>query len=473
MRTAQLIFIQLLIAVTIAFSSNGFAAEEKLPPQTLFTHVNIFNGTDDKLYENHSVPIEGNVIKSISEGSIDANANAIVLDGGGRTLMPGLIESHVHMNLQHMVGGYDTIEQRDWQEIGAMGAATARGLLMDGWTTVRDPGGTLPGLKRAVDKGLTIGPRMYLAGAVLSQTAGHGDWRLAGQRTLESRDTHKAGALGIVSIADGFDANLSAARQNLANGAVLNKFMFSGGVFSSKDPLHVSQYTDDEVKAILKASEDWGTYATAHTFLAEHAQRGIRMGMKELMHVPFMDEATAKMFVENGVYLNVTLGSSSPENLDVVFGPEESVNKTKARAVVDAMANLTRILKEMPELLELTTFGADVVTVSPPEARRQRDYEMSFWAVNFGTFATLRSMTSVGGKLATLTGKLNPYPDGPLGVIEEGAYADLLLVDGNPLKDITLLGANSDQFTAPNREPGEIPGMVLIMKDGKIYKNTL
>jgi len=447
-------------------------ARDALPVQTLFTSVNVFNGTENKLYENHSVLIEGNLIKTISADQITANVDATVIDGQSKTLMPGLIESHVHMNLQHMVGGYDTIEQRDWQEIGAMGTATARSLLMDGWTTVRDPGGTLPGLKRAVDKGLTSGPRMYLSGAVLSQTAGHGDWRLAGQRTLDSRATHKAGELGIASIADGHDANLSAARQNLANGAVFNKFMFSGGVFSSKDPLHVSQYTDDEVKAILKASADWGTYATAHTFLAEHAQRGIKMGMKELMHVPFMDEETAKMFVKNGVYLNVTLGSSSPENLDVVFGPGESVNKTKARAVVDAMANLTRILKEMPKLLELTTFGADVVTVSPVEALRQRDFEMFFWADNFGTFATLRSMTSIGGEVAALTGKLNPYPH-KLGVIEEGAYADLLLVDGNPLEDIALLGANSDQFNAPNREAGEIPGMVLIMKDGRIYKNTL
>jgi imidazolonepropionase-like amidohydrolase len=250
--------ISALIASLLFFSSEGFTAEENATPQVLFTNVMVFDGTSDKL-RDVDVLVTGNKISQVSKEplAVIASTNMTVIDGGGRTLMPGLIESHVHMNLQHMVGGYDTIEQRDWQEIGAMGTATARSLLMDGWTTVRDPGGTLPGLKRAVDKGLTIGPRMYLAGAVLSQTAGHGDWRLAGQRTLDSRATHKAGALGIASITDGHDANLSAARQNLANGAVFNKFMFSGGVFSSKDPLHVSQYTDDEVKAILKASEDY------------------------------------------------------------------------------------------------------------------------------------------------------------------------------------------------------------------------
>ena len=137
------------------------------------------------------------------------------------------------------------------------------------------------------------------------------------------------------------------------------------------------------------------------------------------------------------------------------------------------MLNVVSILKESPELMELTAFGVDVVTVTPVDALRQRDYEMYFWAQEFGNFETLKSMTSIGGKVAALTGLLNPYPEGPLGVIKPGAYADILLIDGNPLKDITVLGASPDQYDAPDRKAGEIDTMDLIMKDGKIYKNTL
>jgi imidazolonepropionase-like amidohydrolase len=465
--------IKLIVASTMMLFASTTPAQDELPAQTLFTNVNIFNGTENKLYENHSVLVEGNIIKTISAGAITPNAGATMIDGRGRTLMPGLIESHVHLNLQLMVGGYDTIEQRDWQEIGAMAANVARSLLMDGWTTVRDPGGTLTGMRIAIDRGDALGPRLYAANAVITQTSGHGDFRLRGQRRLEDRYTFKGGQLGMTHIVDGYDAHLSAARQNLANGAAFNKMMLSGGIFSSKDPLHTRQSTDDEVRAVIEASEAWGTYVTAHIFRAEDAQRGIRLGLKEIMHIPFLDNETARMLVDNGVYYNPQIAASGPESLEVIFGPGESVNKAKAREAQQGMLNVVGILRDMPELMEITAFGVDVVTSRPPDALRQRDFEMYFWAKNFGNFATLRSMTSIGGQVAALTGKLNPYLTGPLGVIEKGAYADILLIDGNPLDDITLLGGSSDQFTAADRQAGDIPAMKLIMKDGKIYKNSL
>ncbi len=469
----------IILTVTFLFATGALlatkpaiSAEKKPPPQTLFTNVNVFDGKSDKLSMGMSVLVEGNLIKQVGK-NVKGRDDARTIDGGGRTLMPGLIESHVHLNLQHMVGGYDTIEKRDWQEIGAMAGTVARSLLLDGWTTARDPGGTLAGMRTAIDRGDALGPRLYLATGVISQTAGHGDFRLKGQRTLEDRYTFKGGRLGMTHIVDGYDATLSAARQNLANGAAFNKMMLSGGIFSSKDPLHVKQGTDDEVRAVVEASEAWGTYATAHIFRAEHAQRGIRLGLKEIMHVPFLDKETAQMFVDKGIYYNPQLAASGPQSLEVIFGPEESVNKTKARQAQEGMLNVVSILREMPKLMEITTFGVDVVTSKPTDALRQRDFEMWFWADNFGNFSALRSMTSIGGKVAALTGLLNPYPAGPLGVIQEGAYADILLIDGNPLEDITLLGGSPDQFTATDRIPGDIPAMDIIMKDGKIYKNTM
>ncbi len=387
--------------------------------------------------------------------------------------MPGLIESHVHLNMQHMVGGYDTFEHRDWQEVGAMAAFTAQSILMDGFTTVRDVGALQAGIRRAVDRGDAVGPRIYNAGAVISQTSGHGDWRLKGQNTLGSRYTNKVAQLGLAFIVDGYDATLSAARQNLANGASLNKMMMSGGVFSSKDGLHTIQGTDEEVTAVVKASKDWGTYATAHVNNPSDIQRGLRLGLGEIMHGQFLDEETAAMMVEAGVFYNPQLSVSSLEAIERTFGPEPSVNKAKSLRVAEGMARIPDILLKFPKLLEKTTFGVDTVTVTPANAIRNRDHEIWFWADKFGNLQTLKSMTSIGGGLAALTGGQNPYPAGSLGVIAEGAYADILLIDGNPLEDITLIGGSKELFDAPDRNAGDIPAMDLIMKDGKIYKNTL
>jgi imidazolonepropionase-like amidohydrolase len=464
----------LLVCVSVAAALTGpvYAAEEKPKPQVLFTNCNIFDGKSDKLAANKRVLVEGNLIKTISDASLKAAKHAKVIDCGGRTLMPGLIESHVHLNLQHMVGGYDTIEQRDWQEIGAMAAFTAQSLLMDGWTTARDPGAALTGIKTVIDRGELPGPRMYMAGAVIGQTSGHGDFRLKGQRTLESRETFKAGQLGMTYIVDGYDATLSATRQNLANGAAFNKMMLSGGVFSSKDPLHTVQGTAGEIGAVVEGSTAWDTYVTAHIMNAPDARRGIELGLKEVMHVVFLDDETAKLMVEKGVFYNVQLSVSSQEAIDATFGSGESVNKSKALTVAEAMANLPDILLNNPKLLEKTTFGVDTVTNTPANAIRARDHEVWFWADKFGNLQALKSMTSIGGQLAALTGKNNPYP-GKLGVIEAGAYADILLIDGNPLEDITLIGGSQKNFDAPDRKAGEIPAMNLIMKDGVIYKNTI
>ena len=460
-----------IIAAALAVSPALVHAQDD-PSRILFTNCNVFDGVSDELAEGRNVLVEENLISAIG-GEDLADESAELIDCDGRTLMPGLIESHVHLNMQHMVGGYDTFEHRDWQEVGAMAAFTAQSLLMDGYTTVRDVGALQAGIRRAVDSGFAIGPRIYNAGAVISQTSGHGDWRLKGQNTLESRYTNKVAQLGLAFVVDGYDATLSAARQNLANGASLNKMMMSGGVFSSKDGLHTIQATDEEVEAVVRASNDWGTYATAHVNNPSDIQRGLRLGLGEIMHGQFLDEKTAKMMVKAGVFYNPQLSVSSLEAIERTFGPEPSVNKSKSLRVGEGMARIPGILLKFPKLLEKTTFGVDTVTVTPANAIRNRDHEIWFWADKFGNLQTLKSMTSIGGQLAALTGGQNPYPAGSLGVIEVGAYADILLIDGNPLEDITLIGGSEELFAAPDRKPGDIPAMRLIMKGGVSYKNTL
>jgi imidazolonepropionase-like amidohydrolase len=464
----------LAAAVTLAAACTGWAQDAAPVQKVLFTNVNVFDGTSDTLHQNMNVLVVGNLIDTVSSEGIvvDPSTNTTMIDGGGRTLMPGLIESHVHLNLQHMIGGYETIEKRDWQEIGAMAAFAARSLLMDGFTTVRDMGTLQTGMRRAIDSGNAVGPRIYHAGAVIGQTSGHGDWRPIGYRTLEGRQTFKVGQLGMSFIVDGYDANLSAARQNLANGSVFNKIMTSGGVFSSKDPLHTVQMNADEIRAVVEASEAWGTYVSMHVFNVSDVVRAVEIGVKEAMHVPFLDLETAKFMAEKGIFYNPQLSGSSQAVIDATFGPGDSVNKSKAMTVSGGLLKIPGILKEVTALQDRTVFGADVVTNSPADVLKARDFEISLWAENFGNFQTLKAMTSIGGDVANLTGKINPYPEGRLGVIAKGAYADILIVDGNPLEDMSVIGANPS-FSAAPRNAGGISTMRLIMKGGKIYKNTL
>lgn len=497
----------------IAFLTDApvLTAQTKIPTEAiLFKNVQVFDGVQNELQDldvlvlgnkihriaanipesgTYQVDVTTNESKMISgmgglggysiqlvnpNGKIESKQVKVsVVDGGGRTLMPGLIESHVHLNFQHMIGGYETVENRDWQEIGAMAAMAAQNLLMDGFTTVRDCGTLQSGMRRAIDNGNAIGPRIYNAGAVIGQTSGHGDWRPIGYRTLEGRSQAKVGELGMTFIVDGEDAMLSATRQNLANGSSFIKIMISGGIFSTKDPLHTVQMNQKEIRAVVEAAEAWGTYVTCHVFNVSDVRRAIDGGIKEMLHIPFLDVETAQLMAVKGIYYNPQLSQSTPEVLEATFGPEDSVNKRKAAIVQKAMANIPTVLKQVPQLLETTVFGVDIVTNKPKNVLRARDHEIWFWADKFGNHQALKSMTSTAGKLAALTGKNNPYPDGKLGVIEEGAYADLLLVDGNPLEDISVIGGNSKLFDAPDRKAGGIQTMRLIMKDGVIYKNTL
>lgn len=458
------------------FTAGVSAQPPAAPPKlTLISNVNIFDGVSGQLHRQRHVLVKDNLIETISDEplAVIQTHNVTMIDGGGRTLMPGLIESHVHLNFQHMIGGYETVETRDWQEIGAMAAMAAHSLLMDGFTTVRDCGTLQSGMRRAIDSGNAVGPRIYNVGAVIGQTSGHGDWRPRGYRTLAGRRTSKVGQLGMTFIVDGYDATLSAARQNLANEASLLKIMISGGIFSTKDPLHTVQMTKQEIGAVVEAAEAWDTYVTAHVFNVSDVKRAIDIGVKEMLHIPFIDVETAQLMADKEIYYNPQLSQSTPEVLDATFGPEPSVNKSKAAIVQVAMSRIPGVLLQVPQLLERTAFGVDIVTNTPTNVLRARDHEIWFWADRFGNHQALKSMTSIGGNLMALTGKNNPYPDGKLGVIEEGAYADLLIVDGNPLDDITVIGGNPQLFDAPDRVAGGIPTIRLIMKDGTIYRNTL
>jgi imidazolonepropionase-like amidohydrolase len=450
-------------------ASLGLAEEgEAALPQTLFTNVNVFNGTDNKLYRDQNVLVEGNLIKSVSDSSISA-AGATVIDGGGRTLMPGLIDSHVHFNMM-VDGGPAGLESKTWEEIGTYAVYAAQEWLKNGFTTARDMCGMHHGMRKVIDKGLIAGPRLYLSGGCLSQTSGHGDFRHESAAVGQfDRDKASTIHLGITRVADGRPAVLEASRLNFAGGADYLKMMIGGGVSSEKDPLHSIQFTPDEVRAAVEAAEQWDTYVSAHVYRDKHIQRGLDLGIKVFDHAQFISEKTAKNLKAKGAFISPNTAAMNQDLLKhPVYGNPNGPQYPKVLTFMESSKNLFNVLKKVKPK---TVFNTDIVFTTGPRMRAHIDHEKWFFAQGIGNFEALKALTSTGGELAALTGENNPYP-GKLGVIEEGAYADILIVDGNPLEDITVIGGHHQWLDAPPRGP-EVEPIRIIMKDGTIYKNTL
>lgn len=448
-KVKRLHFSLILLAIALAISAVN-AQEGLTSPQVLFKNVNVFNGTDEQLAMGVDVLIEANLIKEIGKG-LKASEGARIIDGGGRVLMPGIIEAHNHLSLPVSPG--EIINDKDWFYVGAAGAEEARRFLMRGWTTVRDIGGPTQGLKHAIDDGVVSGPRIYTSGPLISQTSGHGDYRDSNDPNPNMVTEKSFWYQKFVFIADGPDEVTRAVRESLRLGAVQIKMMAGGGVSSKYDPLDAVQYSLEEFRAGVKAAESWNTYVTVHAYTDRSIQIAIEAGVKAIEHGQLMTEETAKLMAEKGIWL-----STQAQVLNV---PEEQlaflspVSMKKYRKVKEGLDTQMKYAKKYGLKV---AFGTDLFgnrqnfndTVKEFSARLQ-------W---FTPVEILRQATSGNAEFLELTGPRNPYQDGPLGVISEGAYADLLIVDGNPLKDIKVL-----------EDPKE--NLRIIMKDGKIYKNTL
>jgi imidazolonepropionase-like amidohydrolase len=442
--------IAVMTGVAMAMSPSANLGKEKVAKQqTLFTNIKVFNGIDDKLIAQ-DVLVEGNLIMKMGKG-LKAGKGAIVIDGGGHVLMPGIIEAHNHLSLP--ISPEEIFNDKDWFYVGAAGAEEARRYLMRGWTTVRDIGGPTQDLKRAIDDGVVLGPRIYTSGPIISQTSGHGDFRDSNDPNPNMVTEKSFWYQKCVFIADGPDEVTRAVRESLRLGAVQIKMMAGGGVSSKYDPLDAVQYSLEEFRAGVKAAENWNTYVAVHAYTDRSIQIAIEAGVKVIEHGQLMTEETAKLMAEKGIWL-----STQAQVLNV---PEEqlaflsSVSMKKYRRVKEGLDNQMKYAKKHGLKV---AFGTDLFgtrqnfndTVKEFSARLQ-------W---FTPVEILRQATSGNAELLELTGPLNPYQDGPLGVIKEGAYADLLIVDGNPLKDIRVLEDTENNIR-------------IIMKDGVIYKNTL
>jgi imidazolonepropionase-like amidohydrolase len=423
--------------------------------RTLITNVNVFDGRNEKLTMNANVLIEGALIKAVSTDPITAEG-ATVIDG------------HAHVMINNDFGPVE--RDYDLTDISYNAVIVMERFLMDGFTSVRDMGGPAFGLARAINSGRVVGPRLYPSGAFISQTSGHGDFRDradAGFSPNDAGDLSNFERMGIGTVADGVPEVLKATRLNLRNGATQIKIMGGGGGSSRFDPIDTTQYSSAEICAIVEATKDWGTYVAAHTFTDRAVNRLIDCGVKSFEHGFFISEKTMKRMAKEGVYMVPQMWGISPDLARNPLMPPDKIPMVKSLGKKFADFGRNLIKNDVK-----VVFASDYVGKFE-DAERARRYEIWWRTQTFDSnYEVLKQLTSTAGELLALSGPRNPYKEGKLGVIEPGAYADLLLVNGNPLEDITVIGGTDKWFDAePEWKP--IETIDLIMLGGAVYKNTL
>jgi len=420
-----------------------FASVAAYAQSVLINDVRIFDGVDAQLTSGNVLVVDG-VIDTISNDAIPAPEGATVIAGNNRILTPGFIDLHVHLGMhtpRSASGEHATA-------VGARSVAAARFFLDHGFTTIRDAGGTHPDLARAFNNGELYGPRVFPSGAIVSQTAGHGDWR----DRYNPHPTHVGTTPYIAAdnavIADGVDATLVAVRENLKNGATQIKIMGGGGVMSDYDPIHTLQPSPAEIRAAVQAAGDWGTYVLAHAYTSEAITRLVENGVRCIEHGLLIDDKTARLVKQNDVAISTQLvifrSLVGLENM-----PE--LQRQKARQVRAGQENLIRLIKKY----DITTgFSTDFIFGQYDGLPREFTERAEFWS----NAEVLHQATAQSAEIIRMAGKLNRHGD--FGEIREGWVADLLLHNGELLDDLSVLA-----------DPEA--NLALIMKRGEIIKAKL
>ena len=412
--------------------------------ETLFRNVRVLDVVNGRLSVPTDVQIDGNRISKIGNNIVPEKTTKVI-DGRGRTLMPGLIDVHVHLTFSAL-----TMPQMLAPDLTPEAAEEAAGrqaheMLLRGFTAVRDAGGPIFGLKRRIDSGEFVGPRIWPSGAVISQTSGHGDFRLPseGPRKFGGKIS-RSESFGANFIADGRDEVLTATRENLRFGASQIKLMAGGGTSSEYDPIDVTQYTLDEMKAAVDAAEDWNTYVMVHAYTPRAVRRAIDAGVKCIEHGQLLDEETLRLIAQKGIWLSTQILSDDNPGID----PRRPEQRR------EILANTPVIWMTAKRLGVKLAWGTDFL-FDPALNPQQNSYLLRLrqW---FTPAEILKLVTYDNAALLALSGPRSPY-SGKLGVVAEGALADLLLVNGDPLAHIDLLGDPARNFD-------------VIMKDGKFYK---
>ncbi|MEF1228951.1 amidohydrolase family protein [Vibrio fortis] len=417
----------------------------------LLTNANVFNGVDNNLIENVSILIEDNLITQI--GEVDATLADEIIDAQGGTVMPGLIDAHVHITLSAPFNVIDTMTR---EEVAIRSAKISEEMLMRGFTTIRDVAGNTLGLKKSIDNGYATGPRILPSMAAISQTSGHSDYRQnqAQERLANGHEDSPMMKLGAMRVADGRSEVLKAVREQLFMGASQIKIMAGGGASSTFDPLDTLQFTSDEMEAAVQAASDYGTYVAAHIHTSDAMRRAAEAGVMSFEHATIMDDEIAEIIKEKGIWVIPSYFTSSLiAERKIPLPNEETYRKTER--VGKAMFKSAELIKKYD--IQNIAFGTDCVGETDVHATQLN--ELGAIEQVFDTITALRMATSNCGRLFEMSTYQHPYQQGKLGQIVKGAYADLLIIDGNPLEGVACVANTETQK--------------LIMKDGKVYKNTL
>lgn len=418
----------------------------------LINNVEIFNGKDEKTIRGN-ILIQNNLIEKISIAPILSNEmdnkNLTIIDGKGKFLMPGLIDAHWHSFLSCNKATNLLIGDISYAHLVAGKEATQT--LQRGFTTVRDAGGPVFGLKEAIDTHVINGPRIYPSGAMISQTSGHGDFRAihevnhtgCGCGTLAYSEE-----MGVSRIVDGPNAVTMVTRENLRLGASQIKLMVGGGAASFYDPLDVNEFFEEEIKAAVEAASDWGTYVMTHVYHSKGIIRAVKAGVKSIEHGHLMDEETMETLADNDVWLSMQAFSVEDNTYP------SPIQQAKHLQICNGTDNTYKLAKKYNVKL---AWGTDLL-FNPENTKNQNKgiVKLKKW---FSNYEILKMVTFDNAQIVAMSGARNPYPQ-KLGVIQEGAYADILLIDGNVLNNIDLLGDPTNNI-------------LLVMKNGIIYKNQL
>lgn len=406
----------------------------------LFKNFNLLDPRHDEIRGGYQVLVEGDKFKEVSEKQIKSD-NAEVIDCGGRTLMPGLIDSHVHCM-------HSEVYTRRLEDIPlTLGTARAsvrvREMLDRGFTTVRDTGGSDWGLKAAIDQGFFPGPRLFIAGRSLGPTGGHSDGR---GRTQGPPACFCCNQLVYLrQVVDGVDDVRRAVREQMRLGCDHVKIMVSGGVASPFDPIDSLQFSIGEIQAAVEEAHAFGRYVCAHAYAAEAIERAVSNGVRTIEHGNLIDDARAKLMAEKGAYLvaNLVAYVAMKERAAQFGMPPEMLEKNEA--VLEGGFKSLEICKRNGVKV---AYGSDLLGALAVDQSR----EFSIRTTVLPTIDVIRSATLIGAEVVRRPGKL--------GVIEPGAWADLIVVDGDPLKDISLLEGQGKHLSA-------------IVKGGVFHKNRL
>ncbi|MEO4001694.1 amidohydrolase family protein [Mesorhizobium sp. CAU 1732] len=434
-------------AITGALVKPSSAQTTPRPSKILFREARLFDGKSGGLKDGAQILVEDNRIADIDLTNAPAPADATVISCGNGVVMPGLIDMHWHtifaaVPINVLVSGDPGI-------IYAMSTAEAERTLMRGFTTIRDLGGPVFSFKQAIDTGIIDGPRIYPSGAMITTSGGHADLRLPGDIPRDGGRLSDGELLGGSAIVDGIDELKLRVREQLLQGASQIKLVGGGGVSSPRSPLDMVAFSEDDLRAGVEVAQDWNTYVAVHAYSSRAVQRALHAGVACIEHAHLIDEETAVLMAERGAWLS-TQPFLTMEDAGSQTGP--------------GVERAQQIFVGTPRLYDLarkhgvkTAWGSDVL-FSQELALRQ-NVMLTHLANWYSNAEALQMATSGNAELLALSNLRNPYP-GKLGVIEAGAFADLLVVGGNPLDDIGLLEDPQNNF-------------VVIMKDGRLHKNTL